>query len=156
MNISKQFTIRVRELSGRQIKNAMLAQQEVRNKICKDIKKGAPVDTGTYRDSIQVSSTKYENNRITTSIFSNLTLGGDNPTWQNIPLALIIEHGTKPHFITPRTPEGVLRWEDENGVHFAKWVWHPGTRANPHWEKAFNRNREYYKRKIRKALGRRR
>lgn len=156
MRRTQRFAIDIRELSNRKVKKVMEAQQRACQKICKDIQKSAPVNTGAYRDSIKVSKTFIHYNRIVTNIFSNLTLGGDNPTWQKFPLALIIEHGTKPHFITPKTPEGVLRWEDENGVHFAKLVWHPGTVANPHWEKALNRNREYYNKMIRKATGRRR
>lgn len=130
----------------------MVAQQEACQKICRDIKRGAPVRTGAYRDSIKVTKTYQLHNRVITRIYSTMVLGGDNPTWQKYPLALIIENGTKPHYITPRNPEGVLRWEDDEGVHYAKWVWHPGTTANPHWSRAISRNQDYYRRKINKAI----
>lgn len=148
-----QFNRDIRKMSNRVIKRVMEAQQTACQKICEDIKRGAPVDTGAYRDSIKVSKTYINQGKIITRIYSNMVLGGDNPTWQNFPLAKIIEHGTKPHWITPRNPEGVLRWEDDDGVHFAKYVWHPGTIANPHWSNAIVRNNDYYKRQIRKAIG---
>lgn len=140
------------KLTDRTIKRVAEAQQEARQKICEDIKAGANVDTGAYRDSIKVAGTVIDGTQVYTDIYSRLTLGGDNPTWQNVPLARIIENGTIPHFIEPRNPNGVLRWEDENGVHYAKWVFHPGTTANPHWSTALLKNRRYYRNMIRKAV----
>ena len=153
----EQFNIDIDKFSRRMIKRVTEAQQTACQKICKDIKSGAPVDTGRYRDSIKCSKTFRIGNKIVTRIYSNLTLYSDtNNTWNGVPLAAIIEHGTAPHFIKPHKPNGVLRWEDEDGVvHFAKWVWHPGTVANPHWSKAILRNNEYYRRTIRKAIGKR-
>ncbi len=153
----EQFSTDITKMSNRMIKRVMEAQQTACQKICEDIKAGAPVKTGQYRDSIKVTKTYILNNRIVTRIYSNLVLKDDtNLTWWGVPLARIIEHGTKPHFITPHKPNGVLRWEDENGVvHFAKWVWHPGTVANPHWSNAIQRNKAYYHKMIRKAVGKR-
>lgn len=151
-----QFNTDIRKMSNRVIKRVTEAQQEACQKICEDIKRGAPVNTGAYRDSIKVSKTYINQGKISTRIYSTMTLGqryGGNPTWDSVPLAYIIEHGTKPHFITPREPDGVLRWEDEDGVHFAKWVWHTGTIAVPHWSNAIIRSRDYYARMIRKAIG---
>ena len=152
----EQFSVDISKFNKRMIRDVMTAQQEACQKICKDIKSGAPVDTGAYKDSIRVTKTYLQGKRIVTRIYSNLTLYSDtNNTWNGVPLASIIEHGTRPHFIYPHKPNGVLRWEDEDGVHFARWVWHPGTIANPHWSNALLRNREYYRKKIRKAIGKR-
>lgn len=153
----EQFGVDIDKFSNNMIKRVMEAQQTACEKICKDIKRGAPVDTGAYRDSIKVSKTYRVGNQIVTRIYSNLVLYSDtNNTWWGVPLASIIEHGTKPHFIQPHKPNGVLRWEDSDGnVHFAKFVWHPGTVANPHWSNAVLRNREYYRKTIRKAIGKR-
>ena len=148
----EQFNKDIRKYSNRVKKRVIVAQQEACQKIAKDIRRGAPVRTGAYRDSIKVSETYELRGRVITRIYSTMTLGGDNPTWQKYPLARIIENGTKPHYITPRNPEGILRWEDENGVHYAKWVWHPGTIANPHWQRALLWNRDYYRKKINKAI----
>lgn len=152
------------KFSNQQKKRVAQAQQKACQKICKDIKRLAPVDTGAYRDDIRVSDTETSNNggttSIKTSIFSTMTLGNINhsntptlPQWENVPLALIIETGTQPHFITPRNPDGLLRWEDDDGnVHYAKWVLHPGTQPNPHWTKVVTRTRDYYRRMINKTI----
>ena len=42
------------------------------------------------------------------------------------PYAAIIEYGSMPHFIFPRTAK-VLRFEVDGDVVFTKWVHHPGT-----------------------------
>ena len=158
MKLVEQFNADINKMSERIINKVMSAQQEAGQKICKDIKIGAPIKSGSYRDSINVSETKLNGTRITTTIYSTMTLGqrasGEiNSKWDRVPLAVIIEHGTKPHFITPKKPDGILRWKDDDGiVHYAKWVWHPGTIANPHWSNALVRNRSYYSRMIRKAL----
>lgn len=156
----EQLSIDLQTWSNTRKKRVMQAQQEAGQKICEDIKKGAPVDTGAYRDSIKVSKTYINHGQIVTRIYSNMTLGSANksntptlPQWENVAFAKIIESGTVPHFIYPRDPEGLLRWEDEDGVHYAKYVHHPGTAPNPHWTTAILRNRPYYRRKIRKALG---
>ena len=157
MKRMEQFQVDIEKFSNNMIKRVAEAQQTACQKICKDIKKGAPVKTGNYRDSIQVTKTYIVNNRMVTRIYSNVVLYSDtNNTWWGVPLRRIIEYGTKPHFIKPHKPNGVLRWEDDDGtVHFAKYVWHPGTVANPHWSNAILRNREYYRKTIRKAIGKR-
>lgn len=161
MRLIEQHNKNLLKFSNQQKKRVAKAQQEACQKICKDIKRLAPVDTGAYRDSIKVSETTVTGNTtIMTSIYSKMTLGSANtsntptlPQWEDVPLALIIESGTKPHFITPRNPNGVLRWEDDDGnVHFAKWVWHTGTTPNPHWTKVVMRTKEYYKKMINKAI----
>jgi hypothetical protein len=49
--------------------------------------------------------------------------GNDGDAWY----APLIEWGTRPHAIVP-VRASVLRWEDATGVHYARRVWHPGTR----------------------------
>ena len=152
----EQFSVDIDKFSKRMIKRVMEAQQVACQKICDDIKSGAPVNTGAYKNSIKTSKTYVQGKKIVTRIYSNMTLYSDtNNTWNGVPLAAIIEHGTRPHFIRPHKPDGWLHWTDEDGEHFARWVWHPGTVANPHWSNALLRNQEYYKKTIRKAVGKR-
>ena len=55
------------------------------------------------------------------------------------PYARYVEGGTRPHeikaggakFFSQRGGAKALRWEDSSGVHFAKRVWHPGTKPLP-------------------------
>jgi hypothetical protein len=59
-----------------------------------------------------------------------------------------VELGSLPHFITGRRisrrtkSRKILRWVDDMGVvHFARWVHHPGARAQPHLRPALYRER---------------
>ncbi|MGW1501186.1 hypothetical protein ACWCQW_21845 [Streptomyces mirabilis] len=46
------------------------------------------------------------------------------------PATLFVLEGTRPHIIRPRRAKGVLRFEVDGQVVFAKVVRHPGTRPN--------------------------
>lgn len=50
--------------------------------------------------------------------------------------AKFVDEGTRPHEIVARRA-GMLRWEDEGGVHFARKVQHPGTKATAFFGKAY-------------------
>ncbi len=160
MKFSEHFTVSFRRLSDSRLQKVVKAQQTACQDICEDIKKGANVKTGAYRDSIRVSSPEVtvltntknlQTTRIKTEIFSNCVLRTDNPKWDGFPLAKIIEYGTSQHFIYPRHAQ-VLRWEDETGVHYARYVHHPGTTPNPHWKIAMWKNKDSYATAIRRAL----
>jgi hypothetical protein len=77
-------------------------------------KRMAPVKTGNLRRSIRVG-------RITAR--SAETIAGAN-------YAAHVEFGTKAHEIRPRNKRA-LRWKVPGGFRFAKYVRHPGTRAQP-------------------------
>lgn len=58
-------------------------------------------------------------------------------TWQLVlskPLFWTLT-GTRPHIIRPKKAK-VLRWEDAGGVHFAKFVRHPGTQPQDWMKRA--------------------
>lgn len=155
----EKFQQDLKKLYQREVESLMKAQQEACQKICEDIKAGAPVDTGEYKDSIKVSETVRIGDIIRTVIYSDYTLGDANksdtptlPEWEDFPLAQLIENGSAPHIITPREPDGTLRWFDDDGnIHFAKLVHHTGTAPNPHWQIAIMANQAYYRRVLRKA-----
>lgn len=46
------------------------------------------------------------------------------------PATIFVVNGTRPHMIFPRRPGGVLRFEMGGRTVFARYVSHPGTRAN--------------------------
>lgn len=50
--------------------------------------------------------------------------------------ASFVDEGTRPHIITAKNAKA-LRWEDAEGVHFAKRVRHPGSRAKPFMHLAY-------------------
>jgi len=47
-----------------------------------------------------------------------------------VPYAPFVVYGTAPHLIMP-VNASVLRFETAEGVVYARYVWHPGTRPNP-------------------------
>ena len=74
--------------------------------------------------------------------------------------ASYVTDGTRPHEITPRrgrTRKGgpsMLRWEDGNGVHFAKKVMHPGTQPDPYMAHAEDVMRTVLDREVQAAMAR--
>ena len=51
------------------------------------------------------------------------------------PHALFVHWGTKPHIIKPKNKK-MLRWAVGGRFHFAKQVKHPGTKADPWFQRA--------------------
>lgn len=79
-----------------------------------NITENGNVDTGRLRASLSAEVTDDFNVKVGTNVF----------------YAPYIEYGTEPHEITPNE-KAALRWEDEEGEHFAKRVQHPGTEPHP-------------------------
>lgn len=52
------------------------------------------------------------------------------------PASIYVLNGTRPHMIFPRRPGGVLRFTVGGQVVFARYVSHPGTRAQPFLQEA--------------------
>lgn len=52
------------------------------------------------------------------------------------PAAIYVLNGTRPHRISPRRPGGVLRFTVGGRVVYAKYVNHPGTKAQPFLQEA--------------------
>lgn len=73
----------------------------------------APVKTGTLRRSIGTGHPSK----------GTVYLNGVK-YWRHV------QYGTGPHEITPKSAK-LLHWKDDKGEHFAKKVYHPGTKANP-------------------------
>ena len=56
--------------------------------------------------------------------------GADGEMSADVPYASHVESGTKAHEIKARNAP-LLRWVSDGAVHYAKRVWHPGTRGTP-------------------------
>jgi len=55
--------------------------------------------------------------------------------------ALYVHEGTRPHVIYPRNPGGVLSWVSGGARHFARHVFHPGTKPNPFLKRGLERTK---------------
>lgn len=99
------------------------AGQEVRNEAVNR----TPVNTGALRAGWQVRS-----NRI-----------GDRATitvYNETPYAAMVEYGTKPHAIFPKSANGVLRFQVNGQTIYRKYVRkHPGTAPRPMIRPALDR-----------------
>ena len=91
--------------------NFLLTEMEVR----------VPVDSGVLRRSLGV---RVEGDRILVG--------------PSAPYASYVEFGTKPHDISPKKSGGTLRFQVKGQWVYAKVVHHPGTRAQPFVQPAFD------------------
>ena len=82
----------------------------------------------------QVGKFKDQTGNLRSKIAGRLTgstaQGADGEMTADVPYASHVEAGTKAHEIKARNAP-LLRWESGGTVHYAKRVWHPGTRGTP-------------------------
>ena len=134
----------------RVIENVKKAQSDTAYVIQQDAKFFAPVDTGTYRESIELGETTYENGTIKTQIYTHAIVTSELGGEYN--LGRLLEEGTSPHDIYP-VNKTMLSWQNANGEwRYARYVHHPGTVAQPHFLPALQKNVYLYKSNINKAV----
>lgn len=132
------------------------AQQNTAKKIWEDTISMAPVRSGVYISSIQVGETEVTKNKIRTSVFSDLLVGGDNPKWAKVPLGALLEWGTGIEGSSSNTyPHGY-------GYRLTPWCYYDeylhmfvtttGMIARPHFQPALLKNKQVYIEEIRKAV----
>ena len=119
-------------------------QREAANNIMNDAKLLAP-GNGPYRDSIKVSETQVTENSIETDITTNVTVSSLDGVKYN--LGYLLENGTDPHEIVPKNSD-VLVFEKDGRTIFTKHVNHPGTKPQPHFIPALEKNKFKYKKDI--------
>lgn len=145
----ERLNIDISNFSNKVIKNLIEAQKSTARDLLKDVKYLAPVNTGAYRDSIKMSETTFENDIIRTSVYTDTMVYDSVGRGYN--LGTLIEHGTRPHSIEPAHAQ-YLRFEIDGKIIFASHVFHPGTKANPHFQMALQRNIPLYHLNISRAI----
>lgn len=143
------LSVKIDKFTKQVIENIAKVQQETAKTIWEDVVNNAPMDTGGYISSIQVSPTEKEGNTIRTEIYTDATvstLGG-----KTYNLGYLLENGTSPHLIEPVNAK-MLHFVIGGQDIFAKRVNHPGTKAQPHFKPALDKNRRTYKENIRRAV----
>ena len=143
------LSVDISKYGDRVIDNLIKAQRDTARDLLKDVKVSAPVNTGAYRDSIQMSDTTYDGNTIRTSVYTDAKVSDSLGREYN--LGELIEYGTRPHLIEPATKQ-VLKFTIDGKTVFASHVFHPGTVANPHFQVSLQKNVPLYHFNIRKAL----
>ena len=144
------LSVDISKYGDRVIDNLIKAQSNTAYVIQQDAKFYCEdMGTGAYRDSIQVSETKYDGATITTKIYSDATVS--DLRGNTYSLGKLIEYGTRPHLIEPLQAQ-VLHFTKGGQDVFAKYVFHPGTPEQPHLIPALQKNIALYKSNIRKAM----
>lgn len=72
---------------------------------------------------------------------SEVVASGDyGRVFNQVPYANYVHGGTRPHVIRPRSPGGVLAFKIGGQMVFTKRVNHPGTKANPFYDRAIEQS----------------
>lgn len=143
------LSVDISKYGDRVIDNLIKAQRDTARDLLKDVKLSAPVNTGAYRDSIQMSDTTFDGDTIRTSVYTDATVVDSVGREYN--LGELIEYGTRPHLIEPARKQ-VLKFTIDGQTIFASHVFHPGTVANPHFQLSLQKNIPLYEFNIRKAM----
>lgn len=137
-------------------KKLIEAQQNTAKKIWEDVVALSPVSSGVYISSIQVGKAEVTDNKISTSVFSDLLVGGSNPKWAKVPLGALIEWGTGIKGASSNSyPHGY-------GYRLTPWCYYDeylhmfvttdGMIARPHFHPSLQKNKQTYLEEIRKAV----
>ena len=126
------------------------AQRKTAKSICQDAQNLAPKDTGLYADSIYVTDTEVNGNKISTSIVTEATVTAKiNGNEYN--LGKLLEEGTAPHLIRP-VEANVLHFTIDGEDIFTTLVHHPGFEPIPHFGPALWLNQDVYLENLGKML----
>ena len=124
------------------------AQREAAENIKNDAKLLAPGE-GLYKESIKVSDTRVTENSIETDIYTDVMVSSLDGVKYN--LGYLLENGTEPHTIVPKN-SSVLVFEKDGKTIFTTKVNHPGTKPQPHFIPALEKNKFKYKKEIIKSI----
>lgn len=148
----EQLELKLKSINDKIINNLIEAQRETAKVICDDVKTLAPKQTGKYAESIKVGDTEFNNNVITTEIYTDATVSAKG-NGNSYNLGYLLETGTSPHLIEP-VDASVLHFQINGEDIFAKRVNHPGTVAQPHFSRGLEMNKLIYRQKISEAIRR--
>lgn len=113
-------------------KNIEKILTEVGEKVRDDIRALAPIDTGEYQSSINLSETVHNGNKHTIKIYTDLNSG-----WNNVPLGCLLEWGTGTNGELSNTYEHGYPYRQTPWVYFNerynRWVFTHGNVAHPHF-----------------------
>lgn len=147
-DISKFSAIVKRHFSNERIESALI---KTAGKVQGDIKSLAPVDTGTYRNSIQIGEVKHEGNIHSIEIYSDLNSG-----WKNVPLGYLLEWGTGINGEISNTYDHGLPYRHTPWVYYneryGRWIFTYGNIARPHFYPGLNMNKSYFEETIKKEI----
>lgn len=132
-------------------------QEDVTSDMFRDTLEGAPPIRGDYIPSISKQGIEEKDGVLTSSVFSNLKVGGNIPKWVDVPLAAFAEWGTGPMGEDTNTyPHGYpyttnRPWNAVADLQFREiGTW--GTIARPHFYPALQKAIPKFKEGIKKVM----
>lgn len=154
--ISEMATVLTNKLEQK-LEKLKEAQRETAKQIWEDVVNTAPTTSGGYISSIQLSETEQNKNVITTSVYSDLPVGGTIPKWQNVPVAAFLEWGTGPLGESTNSYDHGYPYTTDAPWNFIAQMQYEqtgtwGMEARPHFYPALQKNVALYKENLRKAL----
>lgn len=146
MKDTRRLSIDLENASKKIINNLIQAQQDTAKDIWNEVVSTAPMKTGDFIASIEVSPTEYTGSEIKTTIGSSMTVTSLSGKEYN--LGQLLETGTMPHKIVAVNSRVLTDGEN----FFGKEVNHPGTKATNFYMNALNKNKTNYRKRISKAI----
>lgn len=147
----RQISIDLDKFSKNVINNLVNAQQESARKIWSDVVSTAPMKTGNFISSIEVSDTSVNNGEIKTIIGSRMQVVSNEGKAYN--LGFLLETGTNPHSIPNAFNWGeIYGYDSEEYKQTLKGDWHPGTKPLNFYHNALEKNKTDYYKSISKAI----
>ena len=151
-----QLSIDINHFGKRLEEQLIKKQKEIGKLTVQDIKKGAPVRTGRYVNSIVLEDTIIEKEKIVTAISSDLKVGGNDPKWADYRLAIFIEHGTGPTGQTTYTGRHQPVYRQTPWWYFDEtlgcFIFTEGMKATMHWQKGLDKNIPNYLNAIKDSI----
>ena len=146
MKLISQLSVDLERAGKKVIDNLIQAQQDTAKDIWNEVVSTAPMKTGEFISSIEVSPTTRTSETITTTVGSSMTVTSLEGVSYN--LGKLLETGTRPHKIVAVNARVLTDGEN----FFGKEVNHPGTKAYNFYQNALNKNKTNYKNRISKAV----
>lgn len=138
----EQLSTDLKSFSRRLENNLKQAQRNTAERIWEHLSENANMKTGAFIASIQIDSTKQDNEKISTFIGSSLQVTSKAGDRYN--LGQLLETGTMPHAIPNAFGYGEDFGIDPN--------FHPGMRAYNNYRNALNDNIVTYRQEVKKAI----
>lgn len=147
-NVGVLHEILSRPISDERIATILIKTGE---KVRDDIRALAPIETGEYQSSINLSEVTHFGNKHSIKVYTNLNSG-----WKNVPLGCLLEWGTgvvgeASNEYDHGYPYRQTPWVYYN-ERYGHWVFTHGNVAHPHFIPGLYSNIEYFKHNILKGL----
>ena len=148
----KELSKDLQKLKEKVLINIKEAHEQTARQMYEDVISNAPVQMGTYKESITLE-TKDTGTSFVSTVSSSLTVGPAISTGGIYNLGFLLETGTDPHAIPNAFNWGfIYGYNSDMYKRTLDPNWHPGTIAQPHYQPALLKAKEIQKEAVKKAI----